>query len=119
MAKQKEVPVQFAALAGLRERRGQENLTILDGMIASNELLEWLAKWSFEQMPWQMWETTNDFELKHKAPLPKKSEIELMMLERVSMSALRMVAAWMGCSNVSASRRRSPPWRGAGCAGRA
>lgn len=83
MAKQKEVPVQFAALAGLREQQGQQDLTILGGMIAEKKLLKWLADCSFDQMPWQMWETTNDFELKHKAPLPKKSEIELMMLERV------------------------------------
>ncbi len=83
MAKRKEVQVQFATLADLRERQGQQDLTIVGGTIPENQVLDWLAKWSFEQMPWQMWETTNEFELQHAAALPTKNKIELMMLERV------------------------------------
>lgn len=77
--------VQFKILPKLRVLFGKEDLTIMGGIIAEEHLLAWLAKWSLSQMYWQLWETTDELELKHASPLPTKTALELMMLERVRL----------------------------------
>ena len=77
--------VEFKSLRKLRVLRGKEDLTIVGGMIAEENLLAWLAEWSLSKMAWQLWETTDELELKHATTVPTKTEIELMMLERVRL----------------------------------
>jgi hypothetical protein len=75
--------VQFKILPKLRVLFGKEDLTIVGGMIAEKDVLAWLAKWSLSQMPWQLWETTDELDLKHDSALPTLTALELIMLERV------------------------------------
>lgn len=57
------------------------SITIMGGVIAEASLVNWLNRWSLQQMPWQIWERVNAIQMDHSQSLP--SDVSLLERGRI------------------------------------
>lgn len=57
------------------------SITIIGGVIADKNLVNWLQQWDLQRLPWQFWEWVNAIWLDYDQPLPS----DMRLLERGRM----------------------------------